>query len=101
MPQNELLDLIFDCFKRYKHWPFKSLKAELKQPEAYLKQTLEIVAVLIKSGDFASTWMLKPETQLGTDGSVQDELPPTPKEESDADAMMTGDDDEEEFENVA
>ncbi|WEW59321.1 transcription initiation factor IIF, beta subunit [Emydomyces testavorans] len=63
MPQNELLDLIYACFRRYRYWPFKSLRAELKQPEAYLKQTLEMVAHLVKSGDFAMTWELKPEAR--------------------------------------
>lgn len=61
MPQNELLDLIYQCFREYRYWPFKTLKARLRQPEAYLKQTLEMVAHLVKSGDFAMTWELKPE----------------------------------------
>ncbi|KAI5308809.1 hypothetical protein KEM55_004802 [Ascosphaera atra] len=63
IPQNELLDLIYACFRRYRYWPFKALKAELKQPEAYLKQTLEMVAHLVRSGNFAMTWELKPEAR--------------------------------------
>jgi transcription initiation factor TFIIF subunit beta len=63
MPQNELLDLIYGCFREYKYWPFKALKAKLRQPEAYLKQTLEMVAHLVKSGDFSMTWELKPEAR--------------------------------------
>ncbi|KAI9846507.1 MAG: hypothetical protein M1837_003928 [Sclerophora amabilis] len=63
IPQNELLDLIFDCFKRYKYWSLKSLKTELRQPEAYLKSTLDLVAELVKTGRFAMTWTLKPESQ--------------------------------------
>ena len=83
MPQNELLDLIYNCFRRHKYWPFKSLKAELKQPEAYLKQTLEIVAHLVKSGDFAMTWELKPEARESNYADAmayrdaKEELPPT------------------------
>ncbi|KAK2758739.1 hypothetical protein FQN54_003429 [Arachnomyces sp. PD_36] len=83
MPQNELLDLIYSCFRRHKYWPFKSLKAELKQPEAYLKQTLEIVAHLVKSGDFAMTWELKPEARESNYADAmayqeaKEELPPT------------------------
>ncbi|KAJ5765724.1 hypothetical protein N7520_005283 [Penicillium odoratum] len=61
--QNELLDKIFDCFRQYQYWPFRSLKNKLQQPEAYLKQTLEMVAHLIKSGDHSMTWQLKPEAQ--------------------------------------
>ncbi|PYI03863.1 transcription initiation factor IIF, beta subunit [Aspergillus sclerotiicarbonarius CBS 121057] len=63
MPQNELLDLIYQCFREYKYWPFKNLKARLRQPEAYLKQTLEMIAHLVKAGDFAMTWELKPEAR--------------------------------------
>ena len=65
MPQNELLDRIYDCFKRYNYWPLKSLKAELNQPEAYLKQTLELVAHLVRQGTHAMTWQLKPESKIG------------------------------------
>lgn len=65
MPQNELLDLIYECFKRYNYWPLKSLKAELNQPEAYLKQTLEKVAHLVRQGTHAMTWQLRPESKAG------------------------------------
>ncbi|KAJ5766196.1 uncharacterized protein N7511_003812 [Penicillium nucicola] len=82
MPQNELLDLIFQCFREFRYWPFKTLKSRLAQPEAYLKQTLEMVAHLVKSGDFAMTWELKPEAThsqysnaTSYDGAKQ-ELPP-------------------------
>ncbi|EGE06650.1 transcription initiation factor IIF subunit beta [Trichophyton equinum CBS 127.97] len=83
MPQNELLDLIYACFRRHKYWPFKALKAELQQPEVYLKQTLEIVAHLVKSGDFAMTWELKPEARESNYADAiayrdaKEELPPT------------------------
>lgn len=98
MPQNELLDLIYSCFRRHKYWPFKSLKAELKQPEAYLKQTLEIVAHLVKSGDFAMTWELKPEAKESSYADAmayqdaKEELPPTVDEGSDGDATGTDND---------
>lgn len=64
MPQNELLDHIYECFKRYNYWSMKALRAELNQPEAYLKSTLEMVAELVKSGRFANTWTLKPENKI-------------------------------------
>lgn len=80
MPQNELLDLIYECFREYKYWPFKALKARLQQPESYLKQTLEMVAHLVKSGDFAMTWELKPEARESSYASAlsqaKEELPP-------------------------
>ncbi|MCJ1464069.1 hypothetical protein MMC07_002681 [Pseudocyphellaria aurata] len=83
MPQNELLDMIYDCFKRYNYWSLKSLKAELNQPEAYLKQTLEKVALLVRQGTHAMTWQLKPESKLAAyadaqlyDQEVKDEVAP-------------------------
>lgn len=64
IPQNELLDQIMGCFKDYKYWPLKTLKAKLQQPEAYLRQTLELVAHLVRQGPYAMTWQLKPESQM-------------------------------------
>lgn len=113
MPQNELLDLIYQCFREYRYWPFKNLKARLRQPEAYLKQTLEMVAHLVKSGDFAMTWELKPEAKesnyanaMGY-GEAKEELPPGTdlnfdegsEEEATGSGMVT-DNDEMQFENV-
>ena len=66
MPQNELLDLIQACFRRYKFWPMKALRAELQQPEAYLKSTLELVATLVRQGPHALTWRIKPEFEAAT-----------------------------------
>jgi transcription initiation factor TFIIF subunit beta len=64
MPRNELLDAIFKCFRRYNYWSLRSLKAELNQPESYLKQTLESIAVLVRTGPFALTYTLKQENQI-------------------------------------
>lgn len=57
IPKNELIDLLHQCFDEYKYWPMKSLKQRTKQPEAYLKETLQEIAVLVKGGSFASHWM--------------------------------------------
>ena len=51
MPQNELMDMIFDCFKDYKYWTLASLKQRLRQPEAFLKETLDKIASLTRSGE--------------------------------------------------
>lgn len=64
MPQNELLDRIFECFRRYNYWSMKAFRTELQQPEAYLRETLEKVAVLAKSGKFATHWSLKSENKI-------------------------------------
>lgn len=109
MPQNELLDLIYQAFREYKYWPFKTLKARLQQPEAYLKQTLEMVAHLVKSGDFAMTWELKPEARESNYantmayGNAKEELPPgyNLDEVSEEDPTMSGmDNDDTQFETV-
>ncbi|KAI9925026.1 hypothetical protein ASPWEDRAFT_45159 [Aspergillus wentii DTO 134E9] len=113
MPQNELLDLIYQCFREFKYWPFKNLRARLQQPEAYLKQTLEMVAHLVKSGDFAMTWELKPEAKESNYmnalayGNAKEELPPgadfnfddASEEDPTASGMMT-DNDDTQFESV-
>ena len=65
MPQNELLDLILDCFKQFTYWSLKVLKSRVDQPEAYLKETLDKVAVLIKTGPHAMTYQLRPEAMEG------------------------------------
>lgn len=108
MPQNELLDLIYQSFREYKYWPFKALKARLQQPEAYLKQTLEMVAHLVKSGDFAMTWELKPEAMESNYamayGDAKEELAPgaddEPSEEDPTASGMVTDNDEAQFESV-
>ncbi|KAG9237269.1 putative transcription initiation factor IIF subunit beta [Amylocarpus encephaloides] len=64
MPENELLDKIFDCFRRYTYWSMKAFRQELQQPEAYLRETLEKIAILHKSGPYSTQWSLKPENKL-------------------------------------
>lgn len=95
MPQNELLDRIFECFRRYNYWSMKALRAELQQPEVYLRETLEKVAVLAKSGRFATQWSLKPENKLANYEGGVDAAAPINEEESD-----TGMDDDEEEEDI-
>lgn len=58
LPQNELIDKLVDCFRRYAYWHFKTLVREVQQPEAYVKETLSKIAVLVKSGTYANTYML-------------------------------------------
>ena len=63
MPENVLLDLIFQSFDQFRYWSLKSLRARIPQPEAYLRATLEKVAELHRSGTFANNWELKPENR--------------------------------------
>ena len=58
LPQNVLIDKLVDCFRRYAYWHFKTLVREVHQPEAYVKETLNRIAELVKSGPYANTYML-------------------------------------------
>src|SRR4051794_9266921 len=105
MPQNELLDRIFDCFRKYNYWSMKALRAELQQPEAYLRETLEKVAILAKSGRFATQWSLKPENKISNYEGAGDAVAPTAEgmggDESDMADEEDGEDDEDvKFEDV-
>ena len=76
MPQNELLDAIFKCFKQYEFYSLKRLHSDLKQPEVYLRQTLELVAHSIKSGRHSGLWQLKPESKhQGYENSKPEQAP--------------------------
>jgi transcription initiation factor TFIIF subunit beta len=104
IPQNELLDKIFACFRRYNYWSMKALRAELQQPEAYLRETLEKVAVLAKSGRFATQWSLKPENKLSEYVEGETVAPAGEIEDEDEDTNMDDEDDDEDedmkFEDV-
>lgn len=58
MAKNELLDLLFECFREYQYWSMKALRQRTQQPEAHLRTVLEEVAVLNKSGSFANHYCL-------------------------------------------
>ncbi|RDW60152.1 hypothetical protein BP5796_11758 [Coleophoma crateriformis] len=103
IPQNELLDKIFNCFRRYNYWSMKALRAELQQPEAYLRETLEKVAVLAKSGRFATQWSLKEENKLANYEGAGDAMAPTGPDGGDESEFGDMDDEEDEdvkFEDV-
>ncbi|KHN95299.1 transcription initiation factor iif [Metarhizium album ARSEF 1941] len=92
IPKNQLLDLIFDCFRQYQYWSMKALRQKLQQPDSYLRQVLEEVAVLHKSGRFANHY--------GLNDAYKDKGGSEAKEEA-AEAADEGDDDEnEEMEDV-
>lgn len=91
IPKDQLLDLIFECFRQYQYWPMKALRQKTQQPDAYLRQVLEEVAVLIKSGRFANNYAL---SDAYKDKSAD------AKEEAAAAAEGDDDDEEEEMEDV-
>lgn len=69
----------------------KALRQKTQQPDAYLRQVLEEVAVLIKSGRFANNYALS--------DAYKDKQGAEAKEEAAA-AEDGDDDDEEEMEDV-
>ncbi|GAA6060462.1 hypothetical protein JCM10212_000890 [Sporobolomyces blumeae] len=65
MPHNELLDLLIHQFSLAPYWSLKSLNEHVQQPQTYLKQTLNDIAVLVRNGPYAGMWALKPEFKTG------------------------------------
>ncbi|KAL0953202.1 hypothetical protein HGRIS_004457 [Hohenbuehelia grisea] len=59
MPRNQLLDLIFSYFRETPRWGLKVLREKTQQPEAYLKEVLQEVALLHRSGEHNGMWELK------------------------------------------
>lgn len=98
------MDLLFKCFKDYKYWSMKSLRAKLQQPESYLKETLEPMAVLAKSGRFASMWSLNNDysAQYGEASNIENApAEDGGAEDSDMADAEDGDDEDIKFEDVA
>ncbi|KAF2271955.1 transcription initiation factor IIF [Westerdykella ornata] len=56
IPRNELIDLLHKCFDDYQYWHMKTLRETTRQPESYLKEVLQDIAQLVRSGPYASTW---------------------------------------------
>lgn len=97
MPRNELLDALFQCFSEFEYWSLKGLREKLNQPEAYLKETLESIAILQKTGAFALKWHLKPEYKTRDRELIKKEV----NEEMGTDGEGGDyDEDEDEFEDV-
>ena len=58
MPRNQLLDMLFGLFREKEHWSIKPLRERTQQPEAYLKEVLQEIAFLHRSGEHNGTWEL-------------------------------------------
>lgn len=103
MDKDKLLDALRNCFKEYQYWSLKALRGRLNQPEAYIKETLGDLAILVRSGDFVQTYKLRPEFEkiLMADDAVAQMAPVKQEGESDE---GTGDemdeDDDADFEDV-
>lgn len=76
MGETELREALLDAFtNRYQYWRMSVLKATFNQPEAYLRQELEKVAVLNRSGPHANEWELKPEFKFIQNQALAESAP--------------------------
>jgi len=100
MSQNELLDALNACFRDYRYNSLKALKQRLRQPEVFIKSSLESIATLVRSGPFNGNYRLNPEHEqllnIGheTKDQAADEASLDEYDEED------DDDDEADFEDV-
>ncbi|KAF2405142.1 hypothetical protein EJ06DRAFT_552577 [Trichodelitschia bisporula] len=60
IPKEDLIDLLAQKFQEFKFWGLKELKHATRQPEAYLREVLSEIAVMVKTGPAANTWTLRP-----------------------------------------
>ncbi|WBW72485.1 transcription factor TFIIF complex beta subunit Tfg2 [Schizosaccharomyces osmophilus] len=74
IPRNELLDILFKCFEDYEYWTLKGLREYVKQPEVYLKEVLDSIAILNKRGPYALKYSLKPEYKGTMDAATRELL---------------------------
>ncbi|TKA31784.1 hypothetical protein B0A50_01863 [Salinomyces thailandicus] len=105
MERSQLMDALNRCFRRYRYWSMRALRNELKQPEAWIKENLEQIATLVRSGDFAMNWVLKPEYQgtiIKDDDDVKEEVAKVESgtDMASGDEMLEDDDEGDEFEDV-
>ncbi|KAL8993119.1 MAG: hypothetical protein Q9169_006586 [Polycauliona sp. 2 TL-2023] len=76
IPKNELKDLIFGCFRKYTYWAIRNMRKTLDQPESYLKEVLEEVAMMARSGSYTNLWQLKPEYRESSYDDINADVAP-------------------------
>ncbi len=102
VPHNVLNDALLQLFREHRIWGLRDLKKRVEQPEAYVRQVLEGIATMWKSGDFNGKWELKPEYKERDAGFMNTTTVAPEAGESDLDPSGMDDDDENEaFEDVA
>jgi transcription initiation factor TFIIF subunit beta len=89
MEENELRTALLDAFTtKYQYWKMSVLKATFNQPEAYLRQELEKVAILNRSGPHSNEWELKPELKQIINNRALDESAPDAIDDDDDEVDM-------------
>ncbi|VEU22364.1 DEKNAAC103377 [Brettanomyces naardenensis] len=67
MDKEIMMKILFDLFNQYDYWTMKGLKEKTNQPEAYLKECLENIAVMERKGPYALKYRLKDEYKKSRD----------------------------------
>lgn len=94
------MDALFDRFREHRFWGLRDLRARLRQPEQWIKENLDEIAVMHRAGDFNGKWELKDEYK-NKDASLMNSVGAAPKaEDSDVEMKSDEDDDDEQFEDV-
>ncbi|TID28360.1 hypothetical protein CANINC_002538 [Pichia inconspicua] len=97
MDRDALMNLLFKLFHEFEYWTLKGLREKTNQPEAYLKECLENIAMMERKGPYALKWRLKDEYRKSIDveykvDDVDDDEEKGNKKE--------GDDDDDDIEDV-
>lgn len=61
MDRSALMQGLFKLFEQYRFWGLREIKARINQPEAFLRETLDNIAVMHRQGDAVGKWELKDE----------------------------------------
>ncbi|KAI0080933.1 transcription initiation factor IIF beta subunit [Panus rudis PR-1116 ss-1] len=104
MPRDALLDLLFSLFREKEHWSIKPLRERTQQPEVYLKEVLNEIAFLHRSGEHNGQWELM--ANFKGDGIKSENVPLPPegsmlKMEEDGFDEDEDDDEDEDMEEVS
>ncbi|KXH39463.1 transcription initiation factor IIF [Colletotrichum salicis] len=91
MSEEQLLDGLMEAFRKYEYWKMSILKARFDQPEAFLRQTLEKIAVLNRSGIHANEWSLQEHLKSMASGATSETAPEEAAAEDDDDEVIMED----------
>ncbi|KZT50608.1 hypothetical protein CALCODRAFT_504511 [Calocera cornea HHB12733] len=94
MPRNELMDLLFPLFRENENWSIRNLRDRTRQPEAYLREVLQEIGFLHRTGTFANMWSLLPAYKNRAEGLP----PPVIKSEVKAEEGGEGEEEDEDDE---
>jgi transcription initiation factor TFIIF subunit beta len=92
--------MLLDLFQYYRYWGLREIKVRTKQPDAYLREVLNEIATMWKSGDLNGKWELKPEfKEKDAPNNYAGDMAPDAVE-SEVDIVVEDDDENETFEDV-